>query len=69
MVMTMTLMNNGLFSLSVFCQWSPDGRLLLFGLASGEVDVYDSNGNFLVISTNRFYFSIKLLKLYFAVAT
>ncbi len=27
-------------------QWSPDDSLLLLGLANGEVNVYDNNGNF-----------------------
>lgn len=30
-------------------QWSPDSRLLLFSLRNGEVHVYDSQGNFMVI--------------------
>lgn len=28
-------------------QWSPDGRLLLFGLKNGEVHLYDNQGTFL----------------------
>jgi len=36
-------------ALSGVC-WSPDSRLLLFSLASGEVHVYDSMGGFVVIS-------------------
>ena len=27
------------------CEWSPDGRFVLFGTASGQVLVYDSDGN------------------------
>lgn len=33
--------------------WSPDSRLLLFSMASGEVHVYDSMGGF-VVSYQRF---------------
>jgi WD repeat-containing protein 35 len=29
-------------------KWAPDKRILLFGLASGEVHMFDFNGNFLV---------------------
>lgn len=29
-------------------QWSPDGKFLLFTLASGEVHLYDNQGNFTV---------------------
>jgi WD repeat-containing protein 35 len=28
-------------------EWSPDKRLILFGLANGEIHVYDFNGNYL----------------------
>ena len=34
-------------TLSGVC-WSPDARLLLFSMASGEVHVYDSMGGFVV---------------------
>ena len=34
-------------TLSGVC-WSPDSRLLLFSMASGEVHVYDSMGGFVV---------------------
>lgn len=29
-------------------QWSPDGRLLLFSIRSGEVHLYDNQGSFVV---------------------
>lgn len=29
-------------------QWSPDGKLLLFGLKNGQVHLYDNLGNFVV---------------------
>lgn len=29
-------------------QWSPDGKLLLFGLRNGQVHVYDNQGSFIV---------------------
>ena len=38
-------------TLSGVC-WSPDARLLLFSMSSGEVHVYDSMGGF-VVSTSR----------------
>lgn len=28
--------------------WSPDGKLLLFGLKNGQLHLYDNQGNFLV---------------------
>lgn len=28
--------------------WSPDSKILLFGMASGEVHIYDNQGNFIV---------------------
>ena len=31
--------------------WSPDGRLLLFSVANGEVHIYDSMGGFVVSLT------------------
>lgn len=31
-------------------QWSPDNRLILFGLANGECHLYDNQGNFAVSS-------------------
>lgn len=29
-------------------QWSPDGKLLLFGLKNGQVHLYDNLGNYIV---------------------
>lgn len=29
------------------CEWSPDGRFVLFGTTSGRVLVYDSGGDFI----------------------
>jgi hypothetical protein len=29
-------------------QWSPDSKVLLFGIGTGELHVYDSTGSFLV---------------------
>ena len=29
-------------------QWSPDGKKILFGIANGEVHVFDNTGNFIV---------------------
>ncbi|XP_045482678.1 WD repeat-containing protein 35 isoform X2 [Harmonia axyridis] len=35
-------------SVALCCvQWSPDGKLLLFGLKTGEVQVYDNQGSFI----------------------
>ena len=31
-----------------FVEWSSDGKIILFGLASGEVRIYDCLGNYLV---------------------
>lgn len=28
--------------------WSPDSRILLFGMANGEVHIYDNQGNLMV---------------------
>lgn len=28
--------------------WSPDGKLLLFGLKNGQLHLYDNQGNYLV---------------------
>lgn len=28
--------------------WSPDSKILLFGMANGEVQIYDNQGNFIV---------------------
>lgn len=28
--------------------WSPDSKILLFGMASGEVQIFDNQGNFVV---------------------
>lgn len=33
-------------------QWSPDGKILLFGLKSGEVHLYDNQGNY-IVSKNK----------------
>lgn len=33
-------------------EWSPDGNILLFGLLTGEICVFDSYGNFLVCGNN-----------------
>lgn len=30
-----------------FVEWSPDGKILLFGMANGEVHIYDNMGNFI----------------------
>ena len=32
----------------VLLQWSPDGKKILFGIANGEVHVFDNTGNFIV---------------------
>lgn len=32
----------------IMFQWSPDGKLILFGMTNGEVHVYDNSGNFIV---------------------
>lgn len=37
-------------------QWSPDGRLLLFSLRSGELHLYDNQGTF-VVSIHLFIFN------------
>lgn len=37
-------------------QWSPDGRLLLFSLRSGELHLYDNQGTF-VVSIHSFIFN------------
>ena len=29
-------------------QWSPDGKIILFGIATGEIHIYDNMGNFIV---------------------
>ena len=29
-------------------KWSPDGKLLLFGLLNGEIQMYDNTGNLIV---------------------
>lgn len=29
-------------------QWSPDGKKIIFGIATGEVQVFDNVGNFIV---------------------
>lgn len=34
-------------------QWSPDGKVLLFGTAKGEVLVYDSHGTSNVCSNSN----------------
>lgn len=34
--------------------WSPDGKLLLFGLQNGQLHLYDNQGNFLVC--NMFFY-------------
>uniref|UniRef100_A0A8C9R5G6 WD repeat-containing protein 35 n=1 Tax=Scleropages formosus TaxID=113540 RepID=A0A8C9R5G6_SCLFO len=31
--------------------WSPDSKILLFGMASGEIHIYDNQGNFIVKMT------------------
>uniref|UniRef100_A0A7S4L907 Anaphase-promoting complex subunit 4 WD40 domain-containing protein n=1 Tax=Guillardia theta TaxID=55529 RepID=A0A7S4L907_GUITH len=31
----------------IFCEWSPDARLLVFVTPQGEVHVYDANGNYI----------------------
>nr|XP_033792878.1 WD repeat-containing protein 35 isoform X3 [Geotrypetes seraphini] len=31
--------------------WSPDSKILLFGMANGEIHIYDSQGNFIVKMT------------------
>lgn len=28
--------------------WSPDSKILLFGMANGEIHIYDNQGNFIV---------------------
>lgn len=28
--------------------WSPDSKILLFGMANGEVQIFDNQGNFIV---------------------
>jgi len=28
--------------------WSPDSKILLYGMANGEVHIYDNQGNFIV---------------------
>ena len=29
-------------------QWSPDGKIILFGTSNGELHVYDNTGTYLV---------------------
>lgn len=36
-------------------QWSPDGRFLAFSLRSGEVHLYDGQGNFTVSIYNHIF--------------
>ena len=50
-----TLLERG----AVLLQWSPDGKKILFGIASGEVHVFDNTGNFIVSLTD---FGIVLCK-------
>ena len=32
-------------------KWSPDGKIILFGVATGEIHIYDNMGNFIVSDT------------------
>lgn len=31
-----------------YVAWSPDSKILLFGMANGEIHIYDNQGNFIV---------------------
>ena len=33
--------------------WSPDSKILLYGMANGEVHIYDNQGNFIVSPLSR----------------
>lgn len=33
--------------------WSPDSKILLFGMANGEVHIYDNQGNFIVSTSGN----------------
>jgi WD repeat-containing protein 35 len=35
-------------------EWSPDGKMLLFSLRSGEIHVYDNQGSFVVSNVKNF---------------
>lgn len=36
--------------------WSADSKVLLFGMANGEIHIYDNQGNFIVSVYIHFYF-------------
>ena len=36
---------------SAVFQWSPDGKILLFGMTNGEVQIFDNAGNLSVSPT------------------
>lgn len=36
------------------CEWSPNGKLLLFGLSNGQVHCYDNHGRYFRINLLRF---------------
>lgn len=40
-------------------QWSPDGKLLLFSLKSGQLHLYDNQGNFVVCHKYFIFLVIK----------
>ena len=46
-------------TLLIYLQWSPDGKILLFGMVNGEVHNYDNLGNFIVS-----VFTVKYLKIW-----
>ncbi|CAL8099606.1 unnamed protein product [Calicophoron daubneyi] len=52
----------------VAVEWSPDGRILLFGLITGEVYVYDYAGNFLskitIYCLNNIHGAVRLVGLH-----
>lgn len=43
--------------------WSPDSKILLFGMANGEVQIFDNQGNFIV--SGRRGASCSLSKVFF----
>lgn len=36
--------------------WSPDSKMLLFGMSNGEIHIYDNQGNFCVSFMLAIYF-------------